>query len=86
MYKKAGVCLGHISSNSQLQLDLFDPISLRPQRNELMQTMDRLNHRFGLKTVRVAVEGGRHQAWDARSEHRSPDYLTDIDGILTIRI
>ena len=34
--------------------------------------------------VRDIVEGEEHQAWKVKSEHRSPNYLTDINGLLTI--
>ncbi len=86
MYKKAGVIVGDIVAMSPFQADLFDPIQNRPQRARLMKAMDELNHRYGLKTLRLAVEGEDKQRWKVKSEHRSPNYLTDINEILTIRI
>lgn len=86
MYKKAGVVLGMISDASAIQQDLFDEIQNRPQRDELMKAIDQLNHRFGLKTVRLAAEGSAGQSWQPKSEHRSGNYLSDINEILTIRI
>lgn len=95
-YKKSGVILGSITDADAVQLDLFDEISNRPQRAELMRVVDRLNHRFGLKTVCLAVEGcaGRDACaadaaatgWQARSEHRTPNHLTDINEILVVHI
>lgn len=84
-YKKSGVILGDISDASVIQQDLFDPIQNRPQRAELMKTIDHLNHRFGLKTVQLVVEGGNKDQWKVKCEHRSPNYLTDINEILTIK-
>lgn len=86
MYKKAGVIVGDIVPISPLQANLFDPIANRPQRARLMRAMDELNHRYGLKTLRLAVEGEDKQPWKVRCEHRSPNYLTNINEILTIRV
>ena len=86
MYKKAGVIVGDIVSSSSFQADLFDPIQNRTQRARLMKTMDELNHRYGLKTLRLAVEGEDRQSWKVKSEHRSPNYLTNFNEILTIHI
>lgn len=86
MYKKAGVIVGDVVSVSPYQADLFDPIQNRPQRARLMKAMDDLNHRYGLKTLRLAVEGEEKQSWKVKSEHRSPNYLTNFNEILTIHI
>ncbi|MCL3854163.1 Y-family DNA polymerase [Parabacteroides sp. GYB001] len=85
-YKKAGVILGNITDASVIQQNLFDEIKNRPARFQLMKSIDNLNHRYGLKTLRLAVEGGDKQEWHAKSEHRSGNYLSDINEILTIRI
>ena len=85
-YKKTGVILGNISDASVIQQNLFDDIKNRPARFQLMKNIDNLNHRYGLKTLRLAIEGGDQQAWHAKSEHRSGNYLSDINEILTIRI
>ena len=86
MYKKAGVIVGDVVSISPYQADLFDPIQNRPQRARLMKAMDDLNHRYGLKTLRLAVEGEEKHTWKVKSEHRSPNYLTNFNEILTIHI
>lgn len=85
-YKKSGVVVGDISDAAVIQQDLFDTIRNRPQRAELMQTIDQLNHRYGLKTVLLGVEGEKKQDWKVKCEHRSPNFLTNIDEILTIQI
>ena len=86
MYKKAGVVVGDVVSTNPYQADLFDPIQNRPQRAKLMKAMDALNHRYGLKTLRLAFEGEEKQSWKVKSEHRSPNYLTNFNEILTIHI
>lgn len=85
-YKKTGVILSDIIPEGDLQGDLFDPITNRPQRAQLMQTIDDLNHRFGLKTIQMSIEGESKQSWKVRCEHKSPNYLTNINEILTINI
>lgn len=84
MYKKAGVVVGGIHSMEAVQQDLFDTIHNRPARAELMKAVDFLNCRYGLKTIQLSVEGERKQAWKVKCEHCSPNYLTDINEILTI--
>lgn len=85
-YKKAGVILGNISDASVIQQNLFDEVKNRPQRFQLMKSIDELNHRYGMKSVRLAVEGVDKQAWHAKSEHRSGNYLSNIKELLTICI
>ena len=86
MYKKSGVILGGICDDSPIQTDLFDPVTDRRQRSALMRAIDGLNQRYGMKTVRLAVEGVEKETWNLRCEHRSHNYLTDINDILTIQI
>ena len=84
-YKKSGVVLTDIVPSAPFFQDLFDPVAKRPQRMQLMKTLDRLNQRYGLKTVQLAVEGEKQQAWKVKSAHRSPNYLTDFNDILTVK-
>lgn len=83
-YKKSGVILGRIAPDIAVQQILFDPIVNRGERLALSRTIDSLNHRYGLKTVSLAVEGEKRQPWKVRSEHRSGNYLTDLSEILTV--
>lgn len=85
-YKKSGVVLTDITVASPFTQDLFDPVPNRLQRMQLMKTLDRLNQRYGLKTVQLAVEGEKEQPWKVKSAHRSPNYLTDFNDILTVKV
>lgn len=85
-YKKSGVILGEISSCSSLQLDLFDTIKNRGQRVCLMKTIDTLNQRYGPKTISTPIESCNTQHWQVKSEFRTPNYLTDINELLTVKI
>lgn len=84
-YKKSGVMLGDIV-NGGIQRDLFDPIDDRESRLALSRTIDSVNHKYGLKAVRLAVEGERCEPWKVKSGHKSPNYLTDINELLTVRV
>jgi DNA polymerase V len=86
LYKKAGVIVGDIIDTSIVQMEIFDPIPNRKARSELMKVIDNLNHRYGLKTIRLMAEGEQQQPWKVKCEHRSQNYLTDIKEILTIKI
>lgn len=83
-YKRSGVWVGGLVDASPIQLNLFDHILNRPERNQLMKTIDNLNQRYGLKTIQLAVEGEKDQAWEVKSEHRSPNYLTVLEEILEV--
>lgn len=85
-YKKTGVILGNITDVSYIQQNLFDEVKNRPERMQLMKRIDELNHRFGLRKIHLAVEGEENQAWHAKSEFRSGNYLSDLREILTIQI
>lgn len=83
-YKRSGVVLSDITPDTLIQQDLFDPVRGREERKRLSSQIDVMNHKFGLKTVRLAVEDGEADHWKSKSEHRSPNYLTDINDILTV--
>ena len=86
MYKKSGVLLGKISPAYPAQMELFNSPVKRMRRENLMHALDGINQRYGAKTLHLAVEDCGHQPWHVKCEHRSPNYLTDINEILTIRI
>ncbi len=83
-YKRTGVWVSDIVDASPIQLNIFDPIHNRPERTILMKTIDSINQRYGLKTIQLAVEGEKEQAWKVKSEHKSPNYLTELEGILEV--
>lgn len=85
-YKKAGVILSDISSDAAVSQDLFDRVDNRNERTQLMKAIDNINHRFGVKSVRLAAEGDSKSAWQVKCDHRSQNYLTDLKELLTIHI
>ena len=85
-YKKSGVILGDISSEKAVAQNLFDHISNRSERHQLMHFIDNINQRYGAKTILLGIEGIGKQKWTAKCEQRTPNYLTDINEIMTIKI
>ena len=85
-YKKAGVTVSKIQSERPLQMSLFDPITNRTQRDELMKAVDRINHKYGLKTIKLCAEGSGDMPWKVKCEQRTPNYLTDLDEMMVVKI
>lgn len=85
-YKKSGVVLSDISSDTAVQQILFDGITNRQERLTLSRSIDMLNQKYGLKTVGLAVERTHDEPWKVRCEHRSGNYLTELSDILTVQI
>lgn len=85
-YKKSGVILGDISSEKAVAQNLFDHISNRSERHQLMHFIDNINQRYGAKTILLGIEGIGKQKWTSKCEQRTPNYLTDINEIMTIKI
>lgn len=85
LFKKSGVILSHIVSGCSQNV-LFDTVKNREERVELSRTIDLMNHKYGLKTIGLAVEGGKFEAWKVKRDHATPNYLTDIDQLMIINV
>ncbi len=81
-YKKAGVILWDISSANAVQGNLFDKRN-RSKLSALQQTIDKINRRDGIGTVRNAIQGS--DRLNIKREHLSPQYTTDINDILVLK-
>ena len=81
-YKKAGVILYGLSKSSQVKglLD-YD----RESSDMIMNTMDRINGRYGSSTIRLASEG-IEKSWRMRRESVSPCYTTNFDDLVEVKI
>jgi len=82
-YKKAGVIITEIVSESPLQTDLFDPIN-REKQKRLMKAIDNLNDGFGSNKVRVASQG-YGKTWKLKNEMLSPCYTTKLSDIIDVK-
>jgi len=74
------VALLDLRPRSHAQMDLFSTL---PNRQALMQVMDRINARFGRGTLRTAAEGIR-PAWRMKRERMSPAYTTRWDQLAEV--
>ena len=80
-YKKAGVILYGLSRASQTKglLD-YD----RESSESIMNTMDRINRRYGSSAIRLASEGIK-KSWRMKRESVSPCYTTSFDDLVEVK-
>ena len=82
-YKKAGVIFSEIQTSSSIQQDLFT--KEYPKEEKLMKAFDKINARFGKKTLHLASEGVSN-SWKPKRELKSPSYTTLWHEILCVKI
>lgn len=76
-YKKAGIMLSELTSETQFQQCLFDKID-REKSALVMNALDAVNRKMGTNTLKYAAAGlGEKQAWRTVFNRRSPAYTTD---------
>ena len=74
-YKKAGVILQGISTDAVKQQSLLTTFGDGQKSDAMMQTLDRLNQRFGPGTLNIAAVG-IDKNWTMRRENKTPNYTT----------
>lgn len=81
-YKKAGVILYGLTKAKQTRglLD-YD----RESSDAIMNTLDRINERYGSSTIRLASEGV-DKSWSMRRESVSPCYTTRFDDLVEAKL
>jgi DNA polymerase V len=84
IYKKAGVIVGKIVPQEQVQLSLFDKLD-RGKRESINKAVDKLNALMGKEKVKLAVQGSGRK-WKIKQEKLSPCYTTRLTDILEVRI
>ena len=82
-YKKAGVIVGGILQESQIQLDLFNQDINMDERKVLMKTIDSINGRMGRDKIRLAIQGVNHK-WSFKQKNLSPCYTTRWNDLLQV--
>ena len=85
-YHEAGVFLGGLIPQNQIQLSLFSQANLteRNKRTELMATLDKVNRRWGSNTLQVASQGIK-KAWKMNQSFISPHYTTRWQEIPVVK-
>ena len=84
VYKKAGVIVGKIIPEEQVQLSLFDKLD-RDKRKSINKAVDKLNAAMGREKVKLAVQGSGRK-WKLKQEKLSPCYTTRFSDMLEVRI
>jgi len=80
-YKRAGVVLMDFEKDTEYQPSLFT--NSNPKHALLMDAMDRLNSKFGIR-VRLAVQDKKIHKM--RQEKLSPCYSTRINDVITVHL
>jgi len=84
VYKKAGVIVGKIVPQQQVQLSLFDKLD-REKRKSINKAVDKLNSTMGKDKVKLAVQGSDRK-WKLKQEKLSPCYTTRLADMLEVRV
>jgi len=79
-FYRCGVGLLELVSDKYRQTDLF----ATPDNPELMNTMDKLNSRYGDGTVFLAAQGTKHD-WQMKREFLSPRYTSRFKDLPKIQ-
>lgn len=82
-YKKAGVIVTGISSDSAIQTSLFDNID-RGKQNRLQRAIDSINNRSGFGAVRSASQG-EQKRYKLKSEHLSQRFSTNLNETIIVK-
>ena len=80
-YKKAGIILYGLSRQNVTKglLD-YD----REASDSIMQTIDKINNRYGSETIKIASEGIK-KIWRMKRENVSPCYTTRFDELVEVK-
>lgn len=84
-YTKAGVMLMDLRAKEHAQGDLFAAELIQP-RDTLLDTLDRINGKWGRGTVGLGSAGlQRPRAWSMKRDMLTPAYTTRWDHLATVR-
>jgi len=81
-FTKAGVMLNDLLPIADRRQTLFGRLETAP--SQAMVALDKINDRFGKKTMVLASEGLKH-TWKMRADHRSPCYTTRLSDLPVVR-
>ena len=84
-YKKAGVVVGKLINDNEVQLSLFDQILNRDKYSKISNIIDKINNNMGRDKLRIATQGFDRN-WKMKQEQLSPCYTTRIDEILKVKV
>lgn len=82
-YKKSGTMLMELQPKTKRQVTLFEDPAAIARRERLNQAIDRINSRYGRRTVSL-LGAGVEKPWSMRSNSRTPAYTTDWHNLPTV--
>lgn len=82
-YKKSGTMLMELQPKLQRQVTLFEDPAAIARRDRLNQAMDRINSRYGRRTVSL-MGAGIEKSWSMKAGNRTPAYTTDWHNLPTV--
>lgn len=82
-FKKAGVIVTGLVPEENKQFHLFEEEN--PKHLALMQTMDKLNSKFGTRKLKLANQD-LNLTWNMKQQYLSPKYTTNFKEILEIHV
>ncbi|WP_445659855.1 Y-family DNA polymerase [Acinetobacter sp. F16] len=82
-YVKVEVMFTALHSKQQHIHDLWQPLDLIQQRDDLMKTLLEMKQRYGSDCIQVGYHS-TSPAWQMKQHHRSPRYTTCWQELLTI--
>lgn len=85
-YKKAGVILMDLVTNSEVQTSFLDTVN-REKSEALTQAMDKLTTRFGRRSLHLAASGTRTKKarWHMNQNSLSPCYTTRLSDVMVVK-
>lgn len=82
-YHKAGVMLEQIQPKGVQQFDLFAE-EQSPKKSALLDMMDKVNQRFGKRTLHSAAELLGRGQWAMRRNRKSPEFTTSWNQLPSV--
>ena len=82
-YKKAGIIVDGLQSETSFQGNIFDKKD-RKQQKLLLQTIDKMNAEFGRDKVKLAIQGSGKE-WKLKQEKLSKRYTTNWEDIIEVK-
>jgi DNA polymerase V len=88
-YRKVLIALDGLTSDKNIQQDLFEDTINKEHNEKIMQAFDVLNNKFGRGTIhlgmgdlaKVNVENDDRASWKMKREMLSPCYTTRLSDI-----
>jgi len=82
-YIKVEVMFSALHIKQHYMHDLWQPVAMIQQRDDLMKTLVQMQQRYGPDCIQVGYHSA-NPAWQMKQQHRSPRYTTCWQEMLTI--